>query len=289
MLNKEEDALFSFEPVETWIKEIKIGNNSFLFDGFRCYFMGELVLTPTEPGHPLYVKDEAQAVHVTEDLLAHGARLLEVTTSLQSSSQANEIILSTLKTLKDTFFGVSLAIRTNDENLVKQALKADLIDFVTLNEWTTQETLISILNEHDDVAVALMNDLLFHSDSETDFVEATFEFYSSNIKKLGLEEREKLLIDLGIGMGYDKRKEFELLGSLAEFRNELEKPVVLTVRWNAYFEDMTQLSIMDRFSPLIAFSTMGLLQGADVIRTRDVAPLSEMVHVIENFKMEFGD
>ncbi len=284
--------MFSLEPLETWVKEIKIGNTSFICDGFRTYLMGELMLTPTEPGHPLFVKDETQAVHVAEEMLAHGVGLLEVTSSLQATSRAVELVISALRVLKDTFSGVPLAINTRDHALIEAALKEDLVDFITVQGWSSREEMMQLLKDYPDVVVALGNDLLYLQevkDTNEDFVEVSFNFFKLQLERSGILDRKRVFLDLGIGLGLDKRREFALLGTLAEFRNEIELPIVVTVRWNSYFEDMTQLSIEDRFSPLVAFATLAMLQGADVIRTRDVLAMSEMLSVVEDFKREFGD
>ncbi len=281
--------MFSLEPLETWTKEIRIGKTSFLCDGYRTYLIGQLMFTPTEPGHPLYVKDEAHAVHVAENMLAYGARILEVTTSLQSTSQAMEVILSALNTLRNTFPDVPLAINTADRELITAVLGKELVDLVTVQEWSSQEDLMKVFNDYQEIALILSNDLLCSRDIKGDAVESSFEFFNEHMQKFGLNDRDNVILDLGIGLGQHKRKEFVLLGSLAEFRNDLEVPMVITVQWNSYFEDITQLSIEDRYSPLVAFAAVATLQGVDMIRTRDVRNIEEMFPVLESFKAEFGD
>jgi dihydropteroate synthase len=107
-------------------------------------------------------------------------------------------------------------------------------------------------------------------------------------EKAGLD-REKIIVDPGIGFGKSRRENFEILGRLGEFR-ALDCPILFGHSHKSMF-DLVGSEAGERLSATVAASAMATERGADIVRVHDVAESVAAVGVSEaaNAPSEFDD
>jgi dihydropteroate synthase len=97
-------------------------------------------------------------------------------------------------------------------------------------------------------------------------------------EKAGLD-REKIIVDPGIGFGKSRRENFEILGRLGEFE-ALDCPVLFGHSHKSMF-DLVGSEAGERLPATVAASAMAAERGADILRVHDVAESVAAVGVSE--------
>ena len=93
--------------------------------------------------------------------------------------------------------------------------------------------------------------------------------------------RERILVDPGIGFGKTMGHNLELLRRLGELRRDVGRPVVVGVSRKGFIGKITGESVESGrpfgTAAAVAFAAAG---GADVLRVHDVAAMSQVVRMI---------
>ena len=98
--------------------------------------------------------------------------------------------------------------------------------------------------------------------------------------KTGIE-KEKIILDPGIGFGKPAEVDFEILGSLPLFK-ELNQPLLVGVSRKAFIGKLlNQESPAERLSGSLAATAIAVYNGANVIRTHDVKETKMAVQIGE--------
>ncbi len=110
-------------------------------------------------------------------------------------------------------------------------------------------------------------------------ISAYFE-KSINIAEAAGVNREKIILDPGIGFGKTLEHNLLLLKHLAEFTG-FGLPLLLGTSRKSFISKLTGAEISDRLPASLATVAQGLTNGANIIRVHDVAATRQVVTVID--------
>jgi dihydropteroate synthase len=92
--------------------------------------------------------------------------------------------------------------------------------------------------------------------------------------------REKIIIDPGIGFGKRLRDNLALIRNLNSFRT-LDQPILIGVSRKSYIGKILDLPPDERIEGSIASAVISVLQGAHILRVHDVAAMKRSVVMTE--------
>jgi dihydropteroate synthase len=93
-------------------------------------------------------------------------------------------------------------------------------------------------------------------------------------------QRERILIDPGIGFGKTADQNWEVMRRLEELR-ELGQPVLIGTSRKSFIGKLLDLPVTDRMEGTAATVTAAILRGADVVRVHDVREMIRVVRVAD--------
>ncbi len=92
--------------------------------------------------------------------------------------------------------------------------------------------------------------------------------------------REQIILDPGIGFGKTLAHNLALLNRLDRFR-VLGCPVLVGVSRKAFIGELTGRPVGERLAGTAAAVAVAILRGAQIVRVHDVAPIRDVVRVVE--------
>jgi dihydropteroate synthase len=99
-------------------------------------------------------------------------------------------------------------------------------------------------------------------------------------KKAGIDD---VIIDPGIGFGKTISHNFELLKNLSVFKM-LEKPLLLGVSRKFMIYKTLGISASEALNGTTVLNTIGLMNGANILRVHDVKEAKEAVKLVGEMK-----
>ena len=102
-----------------------------------------------------------------------------------------------------------------------------------------------------------------------DVVKEVYNYLQDSIsiaKKYGIEQ---IVTDPGIGFGKTLEHNIELIRNLSEFR-KLGYPVLIGVSRKSFIDKIQKTPVDERLEATIAANTIGIINGANIIRVHDV-------------------
>jgi dihydropteroate synthase len=85
-------------------------------------------------------------------------------------------------------------------------------------------------------------------------------------------ERDKLIVDPGLGMGKGWKENFEILRRLADLK-VLDLPILVGPSRKGMIGKVLKVEVDDRLEGTIALAVFSVVRGADIVRVHDVRPL----------------
>ncbi|MFI4938586.1 MAG: dihydropteroate synthase [Candidatus Berkiellales bacterium] len=106
-----------------------------------------------------------------------------------------------------------------------------------------------------------------------------FESRLAACEKAGIL-KENIYLDPGFGFGKNLAHNLTLLGQLSTFK-KLGCPLLVGLSRKSMFGQILNVPVEERLSGSIAAAVLAMLQGADMIRTHDVAETKKAVQVVQ--------
>jgi dihydropteroate synthase len=91
-------------------------------------------------------------------------------------------------------------------------------------------------------------------------------------------ERERILVDPGIGFGKTADQNWEVMSRLEELR-ELGQPILIGTSRKSFIGKLLDLPVGDRTEGTAATVAASVMRGADVVRVHDVRVMTRVVRV----------
>ncbi len=107
------------------------------------------------------------------------------------------------------------------------------------------------------------------------FIEKKNTLHKSGIKDI--------IIDCGFGFAKNTRHNFELLSHLSLFKM-LDAPILLGISRKSFIYKTLGVSVEDALNGTTVLNTVGLMNGASILRVHDVKEAVEAVNLFQNLK-----
>jgi len=116
-----------------------------------------------------------------------------------------------------------------------------------------------------------------------DVVEEIYKYLEDSIKIAERAGLKQIIIDVGIGFGKTLEHNLTLLKNLSRFK-ELSYPILLGVSRKSFIDKIYSTPLHERLDGTIAANTVGILNGANIIRVHDVAANKRAVRITDSLK-----
>lgn len=265
-----------------------------LFDG-KTRVMGILNITPdsfSDGGR--YTRLDV-ALKCVEEMIAAGADVIDIggesTRPFAEPVTADEELSRVLPIIEAVRkrWDILLSIDTYKAVVADRALTAgvDIVNDVTALRY--DPGMVEVLLERR-VPVILMHmqgmpqemQIKPHYDDVVGEVMAFFRERLDWAEKMGID-RDRLIVDPGIGFGKNLHHNLALLRSLATFK-ELGRPVLIGPSRKSFIGQVLDLDVAERDGATQAVVAVGVWQGADIVRVHDVRAAVRTVRLVEAIK-----
>jgi dihydropteroate synthase len=263
--------------------------------GKRTLVMGILNVTPDSfsDGGQFFALE--QAVEHARRLIAEGADILDIggessRPGAQPVPEEEELrrVIPVIRALRKES-AVPISIDTYKAAVAEAALEAgaDIVNDISALRFDPQMMKV--------VAQACVPVVLMHMQGEprtmqqnpvyTDVVREIKEFLAERIAFARAHGIERILIDPGIGFGKTVAHNIEILRRLDELR-ELQCPILIGTSRKSFIgrlggTDENPLPPRERLEGTIASTVIAVLNGAQIVRVHDVAPMKRALAIVD--------
>lgn len=243
--------------------------------GKRTYIMGILNVTPDSfsDGGDFSCIDNAMK-HAYE-MEAQGADIIDIggesTRPGHSYVDADEELKRVIPVLKKIKSAINLpvSVDTYKASVAEESLKngADMINDV----WglTADENMANVIAEYDAWVCIMHNQN--GTEYKKDIMDEICDFLEKSIEKAisaGID-RNKIVVDPGIGFGKTYEQNLEVLRRLGELK-KLGYPVLLGTSRKSVIGNTLNVAPKERTEGTIATTVLGIRDGVDIVRVHDV-------------------
>jgi dihydropteroate synthase len=243
---------------------------------------------------PIFKVDLNKTLQRAESMVAAGALILDVggeSTRPGASAVSEEEQLSRVIPIVEIIrsnIDVCISVDTSSAVVMKAAIAAGA-EMINDIRALTEEGVLTALAKSS-VAICLM-----HMQGEPRTMQQTIEYANVVDEVYGfLEERvsqcraagikkERLCIDPGFGFGKTLQNNYELLKNLANF-SQLDIPILIGLSRKSMIGDVVDRPVGQRLAGSITATVHGLIEGASIIRTHDVAATMDAIRVNSFFR-----
>ena len=116
-----------------------------------------------------------------------------------------------------------------------------------------------------------------------DVTKEVFDFFISKTEALRKTGITDIIIDCGFGFGKTVANNFELLKNLSVFKM-LKAPILLGVSRKSFIYKSLGVSVEEALNGTTVMNTIGLMNGASILRVHDVKEAVEAIHLVEKLR-----
>lgn len=273
--------------------DLDLGRFKLNFSPGRISIMGILNLTPDSfSGDGLYKKPLSQIIDFANKLINNGADILDIggessrpgakPVSLKEElSRVIPVIKALAKKIK-----IPISIDTCKPQVAKQALKngASLVNDISGLRNPEMAKLVAKY----DAGVIIMHmkgkpQTMQKKTLYISLIDEIIDYLDKAIKQavsLGVN-REKIIIDPGIGFGKTTLNNLEILKNLKEFKI-LGCPILIGTSRKSFIGKILHAGVQERLYGTLATSLLAVTNGANILRVHDVKAIKESLKIIES-------
>lgn len=259
--------------------------------GRRTAVMGVLNVTPDSFSDGGDWIDPDRAVRRARTMVREGADLIDVggesTRPGARAVRANEEIRRVVPVIRRLAAeGILVSIDTSKAAVARAAFRAGA---KVLNDVTALRGDPAMAREaaRAGVAVILMHmkgtpRTMQRNPDYVDVVEEIIRFFRESLRialRAGIE-RDKMILDPGIGFGKSPEHNLEILRRLDEFRS-LGRPLAIGTSRKSFIGRALGRRVDDRVSGTAATVAVAILRGVDVVRVHDVREMSDVARMTD--------
>jgi dihydropteroate synthase len=251
--------------------------------------MGILNVTPDSFSDGGKFSGIEQAVGHAKKMVEEGATIIDIGgestrpgSSFVSVEEELSRVIPVLEAIKKEMPDVLVSVDTNKAVVAELAIQkgADMINDVSAG--TFDKEMLSVVARYG-VPICLMHtkdtpDVMQNSTKYEDLIADIYQFLYSRIEaavKAGIS-RVKIIIDPGIGFGKDTQQNLQIIRELEVFKG-LGCPVLLGTSRKNFIGQVTGKGITDRAFGTAATITIGVLNGAGILRVHDVKEMRDTI------------
>jgi dihydropteroate synthase len=182
--------------------------------------------------------------------------------------------------------GAFISVDTYKANVAREALKAGADMINDISGLTYDDAMAGVIAEHDAHAVIMhikgtprnMQENPRYDDvigEITGFLRERVEY----AVRSGVD-REKIIVDPGIGFGKRVEDNLRILKMLAVFKG-LGRPVLIGTSMKSFIGKLTDMPLEERVEGTLASLAVAIMNGADVLRVHDVRRASKVLKIVK--------
>lgn len=263
----------------------------------RTHLMGILNITPDSfSDGGIYFDGKVNIKKVIEDALKmekNGADFVDVGgESTRPGSQKISVdeelervipVVSELNKRLD----IPISIDTYKHEVAEEALKEGAVIVNDISAFNFDKKMPEITAKHN-ASCVLMHIMGTPNDMQSnplydDVVQDIYDYLSNSINIAEDAGIKQIIIDVGIGFGKTLEHNLILIKNLSRF-NELNYPILLGTSRKSFIDKIYPTPLSERLEGTIASNTVGILNGANIIRVHDVAENKKAVRVVDKLK-----
>ena len=259
---------------------------------YKTYIMGTLKFDKAYKA-PNYSNDKL--LEKTDELIKAGVNIINIceetggSDSIKTSESEKEKLghlLPLINSIKTKYRDMFISIETDKSTIAKEAIDcgADIIiEVIPLKYNNQMATLIS----QKKCPIVLMNSSSFYNqpprpiNSVSDVIREIQSNISFAISQ-GID-KEKIIVEPGIGMGRSKRDNLLLLKQLASFKY-LNIPILVGLSKNTLLGESINGKMKKTDISSITANTMAIINGANIIKVDDVEQAITMKSIIDTIR-----
>ena len=272
-------------------KSVKIKGKEMVFDSTKI--MGILNVTPDSfSDGSKYLKTEDAVKRVLE-MVEEGADIIDIggESSRPGSKRVTyqeeyERVIPVIESIRKVS-DIPISVDTYKADIARKAIEvgADIINDISALRF--DEKMVDVLKENKDIPVILMHMKGTPEDMQKnpvydDVVEEILEFFNDRINfctKNGIE-KERIIIDPGIGFGKRFEDNLEILKKLGEFRC-FGLPVLLGASRKSFINSIYQSGPTQRLEGTLATTAKAFFAGIDIVRVHDVSQNKKLLDTLK--------
>ncbi len=243
--------------------------------GDRTYIMGILNVTPDSFSDGGCYVNIDKAVQHAKEMVQLGADIIDIggestrpgAKPVNEKEEINRILPVVKRLVKEV--DVPISVDTYKANVALKTLDAGA--HIINDVWGLQKDsrMAEVVAQYKVPIIMMHNqkDTVYHED----IMDAMVKFFKHSIDlalKKGIE-REQIILDPGIGFGKTLAHNIEIMGRLGEL-NDLGYPLLLGTSRKSLIGKTLNLESHERIEGTLATTTMGIIQGIDIIRVHDI-------------------
>lgn len=263
---------------------MKIGNRNFAAKG-HTYVMGILNVTPDSFSDGGRWNQRDRALRHVEEMIAQGADVIDIGGEstrpghvfLPEEEEA-ERVLPVIEAVKAAF-DVPVSLDTYKAGVARQGISAgaDMINDVWGLKYDGAMAAV--------VAGSGLPCCLMHNRRDTDYVNFAGDVKADLMETVRMAEaagiqRDKIILDPGVGFAKNYEQNLEILRSLGEF-NELGFPMLLGCSRKSVIGLSLDLPVDERLEGTLVTTVMAVLAGYMFVRVHDVGENVRAVKMAE--------
>lgn len=260
--------------------------------GERTLIMGVLNVTPDSFSDGGRFFDRERAVERALEMAEEGADWIDIggesTRPKAGPVTADEELERVMPVIESVAAKVAVSIDTTKAVVAKAALKAgaEIVNDVSA---LGDKEMASVVAEYKAPVILMhMRGTPLTMQEDTSYGDLTSEVYDYLLSRIDIAvqsgvERDKIIIDPGIGFGKSAEGNFEILRNLSEFRS-LGRPVLIGASRKSFIRKAAGAEAADRLSGTIAANVAAILNGASVIRVHDVKEARQAADIADSIK-----
>lgn len=269
-------------------KSFKIGDKEYLLN--TSYIMGILNVTPDSFSDGGKFLDRDKAVEHGVAMLEQGADFLDIggestrpgadpVSPNEELSRVVPVIEEILKIKPDAV----ISIDTQKAEVASEALKKGAKIVNDISCFSKSEKILDAVKYYNALYVIMHikgePKTMQHSPYYDNVIGEVYEFLFNKIKTCESKGIRNLFIDPGIGFGKRVADNFEILNRLNEFKG-IGYPIMLGLSRKSFLGKSIKLDITERDNSTVVAETVGIKNGARIIRTHNIKNAVEAKKII---------
>ena len=192
-------------------------------------------------------------------------------------------LIPLIRMIKNKFPELILSINTGKFNIVKEALNAGvdiIIESVPLKY--NEQILHLIAQKRCPIVMMHSNSFINQTPKPLNSISDVIRDIQSNISYAVSQgiQREKIIIEPGIGFGRRQKDNFLIIRQLSSFKY-LNVPILVGLTKNSFLGEALRGKMKKTHISSITANTMAIINGANIIRVDDVEQAVTMVNIID--------
>lgn len=267
--------------------------------------MGVINITPDSFSDGGKYNNKEQALKQIHHMLASGADIIDIggqstrpgANKVNVDEELNRIV-PILELIQAEFGDIKISIDTFEEKVMAEVLSYNIYminNVYAFKNISNNEILIKIAQKKTKICLMHMQNEPYNMQENpiyADVVAEVYQFLQNQIKYCEAHgiDKTNIFIDPGFGFGKKLEHNLVLLNNLYKF-NTLGCGLLVGMSRKGMLGQMANRAVIaDRIYAHVAAITIALLQGVDIIRTHDIAPIKDacevMMHMAKTNKNE---